>query len=502
MKKKLTKLVAVNLLVASQILLASCSNYNEKASTELEKYSPDSHLDVTWTSGLHTASPPTDSVVNKIEDATNSEINFNWVPAASYEERISAMLASGETTDMITLVLNNSSVRNALKAGMFWDVTDYLDDYENLKLISKEMREGASLDGRLYGIPLQKPVARSGLIIRKDWLDNLGMKPPTNLDELYEVARAFTEDDPDGNGKDDTFGISDRNDLRFSSFRTISSYQGAPNLWKVDENGQFIPEFETDEYKNAMNYSRKLYENGYIDRDFAVTAKMDQQQKFAQGKAGIYTGMVDIANLKEMAKGIQDEMELIAVNKIASPNGKYHIWSESNGVGGLIAFSKSEVKSESELKRLLQFVNDLIDKEVYMMMTAGVEGLHYENEKNGAIKIIDTGLWQKDVQPLSSSRPSEITHTIIDSDPNKRLVNELIKENAEFAVLDPTLPLDSATVNERGSELEKIIIDATFKYIMGQLDEKGFNAEVEKWKKSGGDKIAKEYEEAYKKTQN
>lgn len=39
---------------------------------------------------------------------------------------------------------------------MFWNVDDYLDDYPNLKAIPKDIRESASIDGKLYGIPFQK----------------------------------------------------------------------------------------------------------------------------------------------------------------------------------------------------------------------------------------------------------------------------------------------------------------------------------------------------------
>jgi putative aldouronate transport system substrate-binding protein len=191
-------------------------------------------------------------------------------------------------------------------------------------------------------------------------------------------------------------------------------------------------------------------------------------------------------------------MEIVPVNKIAGPDGEHYIWSENSGVGGLMAFPKSEVKTEDELKRLLQFINDMIDEEVFLLMTGGVEGTHYEIDADGAFQIIDSDLWQKEVQPFSSSRPSEITHAVKDGNPGKELVNQQIKENAGFAVLDPTLPLESQTASERGTELEKILIDATIKYIMGDIDEKGFDAQVEKWKKSGGDAMKEEYEEAYK----
>ena len=46
------------------------------------------------------------------------------------------------------------------------------------------------------------------MFIRQDWLDNLGLKMPTTIEELKEVARAFTEDDPDGNGQNDTYGLA------------------------------------------------------------------------------------------------------------------------------------------------------------------------------------------------------------------------------------------------------------------------------------------------------
>ncbi|MFM9277788.1 extracellular solute-binding protein [Paenibacillus jiagnxiensis] len=490
----------MSVLLTGALVLSGCGGgASDKGADANQTYDPNSTLSLTWLNILHTASPPTDVIQKKIEEYTNTKITFNWVPDASKEERITTALASGQLADIVTLtLLDNSSVRSSLKSGLFWDVSPYLDDYEHLKEIPQEVRKAASIEGGLYGVPFQKDLARGGLVIRKDWLDRLGLKVPTTLDELYEVARAFTEDDPDGNGKDDTVGFGDRSDLRYSSFKTISSYFGSPNGWKVDEQGKFTPEFDTPEYMGALNYSRKLFENGYLIQDFAVTAKSDQQQQFAQGKTGIYTGMIDIANLKNLAKGIQDGMEVVPVNKISKGDGQYHIWSEGNGVGGLLAFPKSEVKSEAELKRLLQFVDDLIDEEVYMYMTGGIEGVHYEFDENEAFKRLDQDKWQADVQPFSSSRPSEVTYSLKDADPDKELANQLVKENAEFAVLDPSVPLDSATANEKGTELEKIITDATIMYIMGQIDENGFKQAVQDWKNAGGSQIISEYEAAYK----
>ena len=87
------------------------------------------------------------------------------------------------------------------------------------------------VDGKVYSLYQGRPLSRQGLIYRKDWADNLGLSAPKTVDEFYEMARAFSEDDPDGNGKNDTIGLTDRSDLIFGVFKTIASWHGTPNNW-------------------------------------------------------------------------------------------------------------------------------------------------------------------------------------------------------------------------------------------------------------------------------
>src|SRR5699024_4406086 len=94
-------------------------------------------------------------------------------------------------------------------SGLFWDVEDYLGDYPNIAAIDPKILDGARLDGVLYGVPQQQPLARYGVLVRQDWLDELGLDTPHTLDELREVAQAFTEADPTGTGQE-TVGIIDR----------------------------------------------------------------------------------------------------------------------------------------------------------------------------------------------------------------------------------------------------------------------------------------------------
>lgn len=62
----------------------------------------------------------------------------------------------------------------------------------------------------------------------------------------------------------------------------------------------------------------------------------------------------------------------------------------------------------------------------------------------------------------------------------------MAKENAKYVVPNISLTLTSATYMERGNELDLLISDAQTKYIMGKIDEAGWQAEVDKWLKAGG----------------
>ncbi len=43
--------------------------------------------------------------------------------------------------------------------------------------------------------------------IRQDWLDKFGLEIPQTMDELLTVIDKFTNEDPDGDGENNTYGI-------------------------------------------------------------------------------------------------------------------------------------------------------------------------------------------------------------------------------------------------------------------------------------------------------
>ncbi|EFF27542.1 TPA: hypothetical protein IXF51_002375 [Enterococcus faecium Ef_aus0050] len=76
--KKAT-LVKLGLSFAGILALAACGSSSSNSSSETE----DGKAKITWLNILHHASPPTDTIVNLIEEKTDTELTFNWIPDAS-----------------------------------------------------------------------------------------------------------------------------------------------------------------------------------------------------------------------------------------------------------------------------------------------------------------------------------------------------------------------------------------------------------------------------------
>lgn len=488
-------------LLLASLVLAGCGNGSggQASGQDAEESKKDS---VSWMAMLHTPTPPSGEIENKLEDYTGVDIEFTWVPDASKDERINAALASNSLADIVSLTqISSTTVRNALGSGMFWDVEPYLKDYPNLANISDDRLEASRIKGHIYGVPFQKPIARYGVLVRKDWLENLGLETPKTLEELREVAKAFTENDPDGNGQDDTVGFVERNESFNVGFRSLTGYFGAGNHFTVTDDEEVIPSFMQPEYKEAMEWFRDIYENGWMNSDFTVMAKNDQKDYIVQGKGGIVlSGLQEVRNYINDAKGTEQEavMDWELINDMTYGDVERRILSDTNdGMGGWLAIPKQNVKTEEDLHVVLQFINDLMDEEPYTLMTQGVEGEHYEIQDD-AFEQIDTTKWQQEVQPFSSSRPSELVKTFTSSNPFVNLANQKIAENEEFAVTNPAQPLTSETYDTRWSTLIEGVEDAYYKFMMGDIDMDGFDQAVEAFRNNGGDAVIKEFTESYK----
>lgn len=458
---------------------------------------------ISWMSVLHTPTTPDANgpVELALEELTGEEFDVQWIPAASTAEKLNSALASGALADLVTMgPVDNATVRTALGSGMFWDVEDYLDQFPNLAQIDPEILESARIDGELWGVPVSQPKARYGVVVRQDWLDNLGLEVPRTIDELTEVARAFTEDDPDGNGVDDTVGFYDRAESYKVGFRSLTGYFGAPNFFGVDEQGEVVPSFMTDEFRDAMEWYRGVYENGWVNQEFVTVQKQNQIDGIAQGRGGIVvTGLFEAKNYLNLAESANPDtpMEWALINDMTSDGVDRRILSDTNGgMGGWLSIPKEDVPTEEGLLRVLGFVDSLMSEEAFDLMTNGIEGQHFEIDTDGVLTITDQTAWEQQVQPYNSSRPSRVVTTYLTSNPLENEANELMTENDDYVVINPAAALTSSAYDRQWSTLEQQVMDAFNQYITGHLDMAGFEAVVDGLGGQGLDQVVTELTEA------
>jgi putative aldouronate transport system substrate-binding protein len=311
------------------------------------------------------------------------------------------------------------------------------------------------------------------------------------------MLKKFKQADPAGNGQ--TIPLADRNDLVYGSFKTLSSYFGTPNNWGVVD-GKLTPEFMTQGYMDTMKFVKKLHDEGLINQDFPVTVKTDQQNIMYTGKGGMYIGSLqDSETIQQRTQPNVKTAEYTVANAIKGPNGKPGVWAVP-GYGTVIVFPKSSVKTEADLKKLLAFCDKLFDPEIANLLYYGVEGTDYTMKDGKVQASTDRKLLDKDVSPYQGLTLARITNIKPQVHPTAvgEMADGLIKQADSFAIQDPTSSLSSKTYNTKGQQLQNIIKDATYKFMLGNIDEKGFQAEVKKWQDQGGQQIIDEFNADYK----
>lgn len=509
MKKSSFRILLTFGIVLLFTVLIGCSNEattDENQPADTDEGTSDERMAVTIMTTAFAPEPVDSSspALQAIEEYTNMDIDFQFVVNANYDERFNVTLGSGNLPH-IMLANKTPSFINAARDGAFWDITDYIDDYENLSQANEIVSNNVSIDGRIYGVYRGRPLGRHAVTINKEWLENVGLQTPKTIDDFYEVLRAFTYDDPNQSGQDDTYGM------------VVSEYEGpwdimqvwfgVPNGWGYDDSGDLLPDFMFDEYRDALHFFKKLYDEGLVNEDFAVMDSATWFDPIVNGSAGVVIDVADQANRlqNQITEGYtNDEITLDVFGAVEGPQGLRTM--PTAGYSGILAISTTAVKTEEELRRVLQFLNDLNDEEVQNLAYNGVEGVHHEivdgelvitSQQDGG-ELFDREV--RDLNQIVAHIPGEKFMRMPQTDLQQK-ATKVMEENLDIVIGNPAEPLISPTYAERGQQLDNIINDARIKFIVGQIDESGLDEAVELWKRSGGDDYIAEINEAYSEIQ-
>lgn len=509
-KRKRNSLWLMAMVIAMTTVLAACSDNSgtatpsgspssePSATTNAEETLEPLKLDI-MIPAFNTDLPDDNSpIIKALEEYTNTDVKIQFVPNSSYPDKVNITLVSGEIPHLMVVDRNSASFINAARSGAFWDVGPYLKDYPNLSMAHEVILNNTSIDGKIYGIYRERVLGRMGVTLNRDWLENLGLEAPKTIDEFYNVLKAFKENDPDQNNKDDTYGIVVS---KYSGpWDIMQVWFGAPNKWGEDENGQLLPTHMFPEYREALKFFRKLYEEGLVNEDFAVMDSAAWNDPFVNGQAGVFVDVADNSRRLDNAMQEKAQRDTPYTDVFQAPVGpKGHRDMPTSGYNGMLAISKSSVKTEEELKRVLKFIDQLGDVEMQLLLERGVEGRHYELV-DGHIKSIinDDPALLKEIESLNQlltyigpDAPS------IEQTPLNEKINEVQKANEAIIVGNPAEPLISEVYAQVGQQLDNIIADARIQYIVGQIDDAGLDAAIELWKKNGGDDYIAEINELY-----
>ncbi|MBB3128499.1 putative aldouronate transport system substrate-binding protein [Paenibacillus rhizosphaerae] len=456
-------------------------------------------------SPFYSAQPPetddSNAAFKALEDKTGIKMDVTFIPGTTYNDKLNVTLASGNLPQVMVVLDNkNAAVINAIRSGAFWEIGPYLKEFPNLqKYWNDQIGDNISVDGKIYGIYRDRPFARKGIIFRQDWLDNLGLQQPKTVGDIYNIAKAFTLNDPDKNGKNDTFGMSVSDDnLMYDTTVVLETALGGFNQWGIQD-GKVTPDFMTQEYMGALKLLKKMYDEKLINRDFGAIKGSKLVDNINQGKAGMYISSIDDANTRhsDLFK-LNPNAKIDIVLGLQGPKGVK--LPANSGYSGVFMFPKSSVKTEADLKGILTYFDKSLDPDVMKLFAFGVEGVHYKVE-NGNPVFTNEQLWKDQVDALSQLRiaPSDLTWPT-ESELMKK-VKKLYQEQVPNAVPSVIEPYISPTKAELGTELDKMIDDARVQFIMGAIDETGFAKATDEWRNKGGDKMIDELTQEYNKAQ-
>lgn len=459
--------------------------------------------------------PPADGAgIRMINERFNVQYEPTLVTHSDYLQKLTATIASGNLPDMIAMLDADSNYYKWAKQGAFLSLDDYIGQYPSLQAVPEQVWDALRVNGHIYGMPLYDPLNYSITpVIRKDWLDKLGLDVPSSYEELKQAALAFTRDDPDGNGKDDTYGIA--MSQKISPSFAMGAYWDS--VWyHKDEQGRYVNGYIGEGRKQLIGWLSEVYKAGAMTKDFAFYNWTQANMEFYAGKAGIFIGAphgmseVYMQGLLEL----QPEAEIVPIPPFAAPDGSRGFASGA-GFSGVVALNAALAGEPDKLKRVLDLnevgrkfypIEERNERNDDYDWSRGRSGqgytvmgdyTQYEPQSRGLSPVnylLDRQMWAPDDKANGFSRSYRLSGM-------RALTGALEQMHDETShYYNPFNAAFSHTQAAKGTELENKLIDTQTRMIVGDMPMEAWDAMVQDYMDNGGAKIGEEVNEALRKT--
>ena len=462
-------------------------------------------MEITWLiGGSGTTSNTENPVLDAIYDAIGVKVNVIQVAPGDLEAKLNTMIAAKQLPDLFSVEADDAI--EFINEGMLAPVGDLIAEYgPNLQ---KELGEyipqspANQVDGNIYTIPGYGITYTNNLSVRVDWLKKLGLTMPTDLDSLYDVLYAFTYDDPDGNGVQDTVGIVTTMTQENQWEHLFGAFGIAYDEPTLLDDGTVTTYMKDEHYLDAIQYLRKLYQAGVMDQEFATMPAMTAHESLWTGRCGVY-GFQNVGTTNNWYPGRYtfdvpaDPAEMFGFTVIEGPYGdKGSPKRYKNVTEGFVVSSTAE-HPEAVIQLLDYLATEAGDTLTYL----GVEGLMYEwvDKANGQYKRL--GEYTDDAVHRANGGYT-YWMAIPAMHCELRTMNALTREGQAFAVENafdwPKIYTVFPASIEYGATLDGITKEALAQLIVTTGDvEAEYEALVTRWENEGGLEWEAQATEAY-----
>lgn len=330
-------------------------------------------------------------VERKIEEMfPDIDIEFWGFERATWKDQLNTRVAGGDIPDIYQIPDFSNYHNQGLLAPIPLDKLEEFCPgyYQALQSCGQRVWIQCVMDGKLYRLPQVRsdtPTATDGW--RSDWLENVGItKVPETIDEMEIAFRKFVEDDPDGNGKKDTYGFSARGkDGIWMAFSSIFAAHGVfPHMMAVQPDGTLKSGIITQQAKQALTVLQKWYKEGLLDAEFVTTDNKILTQKWANGKMGFIEGtwnrFIPGGPFYDALIAVNEDAEISMAPPVKGPEGKsgYFAW---NNVGGDFGFGTQVGNDPEKMEKLLRLIEKFrMDVDFNIFVVYGEENVNYTRD--------------------------------------------------------------------------------------------------------------------------
>ena len=432
----------------------------------------------------------------------------NIIAADGYKEKMAALVAGGDLPDLTVVEqLNAPDLLKTVNQGAFTDLTPFLEGdalkaYPNLAKLPDYGWKNVRIKKKIFGVPIVRFIPDRALYFRDDWLQKFGGQKPKNADEFLALLTRFTREDPAGHGKPDSFGLGGWTGLWYS-FPFFTMMFRAPHTWRTNPDGTLTHAVETPEYRQAIEYMKKLNDAGVFHPDAASMSIQQAKDNFVGGKFGGYadgwTGVAGLTGARGNFRKIDPNNPAAAILVPPGFDGGKPAVERSQGFFGMTCIPAQVGKDQERVKELLRVVDYAtapFGSEEYSFLRWGVEGVHYDLQA-GAPILNDRG--KSEIGALSGGigRRNDVFY-YPEAPDDARLMQQWAKDQLEFGIDNPTYGLYSPTAIAKGSDLGTLTTDRMVAIIAGRDPLSAFDTFLSDWRSRGGDAMRKEFEQELK----